>query len=144
MDEHEYTGFAEVRGLLREWWRYEITLTAFYYDNRGHAAGSDAVTTRTSAPEQPAAACGTSSPFLQLKLREASRVDLRVYVIPRELPREKEPIPDSAGDRVTVRINKQRVDLLEESHPVDRWNGAELRYEIRGQHISTNHFTGTV
>lgn len=142
MDEHEYTGFAAVCGPVRDWRRYEITLTAFYYDSQGRAAGSDAVTTRTPDPEQPAATGSNSSPALRLKLREAPRIDLRLYVIPRELPCEKEPDGDSG--RITVRINKQHVDLLEESHPVDRWNGVELRYEIRGEHIGTNHLTGAV
>lgn len=139
MEEHEYTGFAEIRGLNREWWRYEITLTAFYYDEQGRAAGNDAVTSRAPEPEQlPTERTGCFHTF-KLKLREAPRTDLRIYIIPCEPPREEPLAPDSAIDSVSVRISRQRVDLLKQTHPVNRWNGIELRYEIRGQHVRADH-----
>jgi len=139
MEEHEYTGFAEISGLNREWWRYDITLTAFYYDEQGNAAGNDAVTSHAPAPQQlPTQSTGCFQSF-KLKLREAPRTDLRIYIIPRELPRETEVAPGSAIDSVTVRINRQRVDLLKQTLPVNRWNGIELRYEIRGELVRTDH-----
>ncbi len=139
MEEQEYTGFAEIRGLNREWWRYDITLTAFYYDEQGRAAGNDSVTSRAPEPQQlPTEYTGCFHAF-KLKLREAPRTDLRIYIIPRELPREKQVAPDSSVDSVTVRINRQRADLLEQTHAVNRWNGIELRYDIRGQQVRTDH-----
>ncbi len=139
MDEHEYTGFAEIRGLNREWWRYEVSLTAFYYDAQDRADGNDAAITRAPEPEQSSAARAGSVPVLRLKLREAPRIDLRAYIIPRELPHDHEAAPDNTVDQVTVRIRQRYTDLIEETLPVNRWNGIELRYEIRGQQVRTDH-----
>ncbi len=140
MEEQEYTGFAEISGLNREWWRYDITLVAFYYDEQGHALGNDSVVSPAPDPQQLAVECTGCFHAFKLKLREAPRTDLRIYIIPRELPREKEVAPDSVIDRVTVRINRQRTDLFEQTLPVNRWNGIELRYDIRGQLVRTDHF----
>ena len=139
MEEQEYTGFAEIRGLNHEWWRYDITLVAFYYDDEGRAVGNDSVVSPAPDPQQlPVERTGCFHAF-KLKLREATRTDLRVYIIPRGLPREKQVAPDSVIDRVTVRINRQRVDLFEQTLPVNRWNGIELRYDIRGQQVRSDH-----
>ncbi len=139
MEEQEYTGFAEIRGLNREWWRYDITLVAFYYDEQGRALGNDSVACRAPEPQQLPTECTGCFHAFKLKLREAPRTDLRIYIIPRELPREKQVAPDSAIDRVSVRINRERADLLDQTLSVNRWNGIELRYDIRGQQVRTDH-----
>lgn len=127
----------KVESSFREWWRYNVFISAACYASNGSQTGylslrdsiyepSDGVHKR----EKPQ----TYNPARRshLSVPQCARLEIYLYVIANTMPFDS-VVKHSPPFEAAISVTHNERSLLSQTFEVNQWGGAALRFEIKEQ-----------
>ncbi len=120
---------------FREWWRYNVFISAACYDDNDAQTSyvsvrdtiyepDDGTRRRTMPQDYPA---GRTT---RLAAPECRRMEIYIYVITNTIPSDS-IIKHSPPFDITVRVTKGTENILTQTVEVNQWGGAVARFDIK-------------
>ena len=117
----------------REWWRYNVVITAAGFDAKGEREGFYSLREHRADVGGSNGVCSrlATAKRLSLECGESHRLDLYLYIIPHTLP-ESRDIEDAKPFDVALKISLGDSQIVDKKLRVNPWGGTSQHILIIG------------